>query len=134
MAEITYKQRRRGFMFADLVAAMDPEYFDPATRRDINRLVRVIRKRCGFNRDQKKNEVLRCVRDGAASTADLINETNFHIDDILELARELESEGKVTIKKMSLTGKGRPTIMITAVVLADSSCPESGSFSPLKIN
>jgi len=128
MAIITNQQRRKVLSFADELAKLAAEKApDSVTRKELFTVVNSIRKRFGYDLEAKQFEVWKALHDGASSIGDLILMTKFHKDDIYEITRTLESAKFVQFKKMSLTGNGRPQVLIFPVVDFDS-------FSPQKLN
>jgi hypothetical protein len=107
--ELTPKQRRRGLDFAALVAALASAAFDSVTKKELQRVASSIRKRFGFSEAEKVSEVLRCIKDGASSVQELIDETSFVQPDIWRITKQLEHDDLIRSEKVMIKGTGRPT-------------------------
>lgn len=110
--ELPAKHRRRVLDFADRLSQLAAESPNDDTRQITYRAVNEVRSKYGFRRDEKKAEILRLVKLGASTPGDLINETRFHRDDVFAIIRELETEELVVVKKMQLSGHGRPSLCV----------------------
>jgi hypothetical protein len=76
---LSNKQRRTGLEFSNRVAALASEAPDVSTRRMLNKVVHSLRKRYGYSEEEKELEILKFIRDGAATVRELIDETGFPI-------------------------------------------------------
>ena len=113
-SQLTAKQRRRRLEFADRVAALAPEAPDDSVRQMVYSTVNRIRQQFGFSDAEKKVEIERLIRLGAATIMDVVNESHFHKDDVLRLTKEMEAEGIIVFRRMLNLGVGRPQIYIFA--------------------
>ncbi|MEO8647768.1 MAG: hypothetical protein ABI539_01240 [Acidobacteriota bacterium] len=113
MSELTNRQRRKGLDYASEVAEIAAKSPDTHTRRELYSVVKSIRHRYGYTRQQKKDVILRCIGLGASTIGDMVNETKFSRDDVHELTRELESEKQIVSYQLRATGNGRPSFMFT---------------------
>lgn len=112
---LTNKLRRAGLDFSNRVVALAAESPDISTRRMLNKVAHSVRKRYGYSDAEKESEILKCIRDGAATVSDLVDETGFPRQEISVIKRRLEDQGKVRVQKISVLKNGRPASLIFAV-------------------
>jgi hypothetical protein len=127
MAEIPNKTRRRVLDFADEVTALAERAPDATTRRELLAVSQSIRKRFGFSKEDKQLEIWKWLHEGASTINDLLTLTKFHRDDVYAITKAFELAKFVEFRSISVTGNGRPSIMIFPII-------EKDSFSPLKLN
>jgi hypothetical protein len=107
MAELTPKQHRMGLAYADRLAALAAEAPDSASKSEVFSAVTGIRKRYGWTREQKREEVIRAIGVGAAKVNEIVTETQLTRQDVEEIVGELERLGFVRIESFGNIG-GRP--------------------------
>lgn len=125
MPELTPEDRRTALNFASALEFMAAGIPNAFVRKGANRLIHQIRVRYRFSPAEKKDYILKLVRElGGASAADLVDRTGWHRDEVYGIARELEKEKRVRFERVSPAGPkgGRPAVLIFIV--------ESPSFAP----
>jgi DNA-binding MarR family transcriptional regulator len=108
--ELSAKARRRGLDFAGRVSQLALEAPDLVTKQEVYKAARAIEKKYGFTLAEKKAYLLRLLAIGAASYAELADESGFPRQDVQNLINDLEGDGLVKIEK--LTNFGRPAVRI----------------------
>jgi hypothetical protein len=103
-SHLSLKDRRRRLEYAARVSALAMEAPDVETKKIVYTACRIIEKRFGFSRDEKKTLLLKLIEVGAASIAELINESRFHRDDVYTLVSELLAENKIREQWLNSTG------------------------------
>lgn len=114
MGLITPKQRRRMLDFADEIAKLAAGVPDTETKRDLYKAAQSVRRRFGFSESEKKALVRKAIDLGANTFRDLAYETGFPLEIIKEVVGGLERDGKARTERMSLSGHGRPQVLILA--------------------
>lgn len=112
---LTNEKRRAGLEFSSRVAALASAAPDISTRRMLNKVVHSIRKRYGYSDTEKEFEILKCIRNGAATIRDLMEETGFPRQEVEHYRRRLTDQGMVRNEKISLSRTGRPSYLIFAI-------------------
>lgn len=127
MPELTPEDRRTALNFASALEFMAAGIPNAFVRKGANRLIHQIRMRYRFTAAEKKEYIIKTIRElGGASVADLVNHTGWHRDSIFDLAKELEQEKLIEARKVSPAGSkgGRPAVLFFAI--------EVHSFAPLQ--
>jgi hypothetical protein len=109
MSNISRVQRQRGLNYAKALSEIAPKAPDDEIKSKVYGVVAAVRKKYGYSRDEKKREILRCVRLGASTYEDVKRETHFHEMEIRELLRELEDEGMVRSEYLQIHVTGPRT-------------------------
>lgn len=116
MAELTSRQRRRGKEYAEELAGLAARAPDSDTKRRVYAAVSACRRKYGYSPEQKLAELLRVIGLGASSINDLVAETPFPRQEIVDLVKQLEQSRRVRIEYLSVTGgSGRPSMHISPV-------------------
>lgn len=113
--ELNSKDRRAALEFAERVAAMAAEAPDAVTKSDLYKVVGSMRRRFGFSEQEKLEEIFRMIELGATTMADLVRETSFPPETVHWGTKLLEQHGLIKFQRLSLTGKGRPALLIKLV-------------------
>lgn len=114
--DIPSSTRREMLRFAEMIAEIAANQAPDATiKSELYRVVKSIRQRYGYSEADKDREVLRLVRTGASTVPDLVRETGWAEVDVWKITRRLEEMQLVRFQKLSVTGKGRPAVLIFAV-------------------
>jgi cupin superfamily acireductone dioxygenase involved in methionine salvage len=112
MAEMTAKRRRYGRETAEKIASMAAESQDPFIKKELYRAVNAIRKHFAYTEAEKEQEVLRRITIGASTVNDLIRETGFAQQDIMNITKKLEDSHLIELQRLRLADKaGRPTCL-----------------------
>lgn len=106
---LSKEKRREGLNFANELVLLGMDAPDVATRRAIGKVVAQIRRKYGYTQEEKKAFVLKRIGDGAGTAAQLSEETGFDIRDVYEILNELQSKSLIEMRKISVTGNGRPS-------------------------
>jgi hypothetical protein len=110
-SHLSLKDRRRRLEYAARVSALAMDAPDVETKKIVYTACRIIEKRFGFSRDEKKILLLKLIEVGAASTEELVNESRFPSQDVYELVRELVDENKIREERLGVTYRnGRPAV------------------------
>jgi hypothetical protein len=109
---LTNEKRRAGLEFSSRVAALASAAPDISTKRMLNKVVHSIRKRYGYSDTEKESEILKCIRNGAATIRDLMEETGFPSPEVSTITRRLADQNRIRFERLSITRKGRPAILI----------------------
>jgi predicted Rossmann fold nucleotide-binding protein DprA/Smf involved in DNA uptake len=125
MAGIEHDQRLAGFRFAEKLDLLAAEAPDVLTEKAVHQVAQRIRNRYAYTPRLRKAEIFARIRRGAASIAELVDETGFHKDEVYELTKELEAEGQVRFDRAPAIGRGRPPIRIFAATIANFSPPKT---------
>jgi predicted Rossmann fold nucleotide-binding protein DprA/Smf involved in DNA uptake len=114
MAAVTkhsFKKRRRGLIFAELLRCTASAAPDEELRREVERLAGSVDRRFGFSDAEKKEAVMTMVLDGAQTVNDLVVETGFRPQDVLSFLHELKTDGRVRLDRRRIHSTGRPSLM-----------------------
>ncbi|HNQ14065.1 MAG TPA: helix-turn-helix domain-containing protein [Pyrinomonadaceae bacterium] len=78
-------------------------------------MVNSVRRRFGFSEQEKLEEIFRAIELGAATIADVARETLFPVEAIHGATKILEQHRLIEFQRISLTGQGRPSLMIRII-------------------
>lgn len=113
LKKLSFKKRRRGLVFAELLRCAASAAPDDELRREVERLAGSVERRFGFSDDEKRKHVIEAVFDGARTVMDLVVETGFNPQEVNHFLKELEAAGRVKLDRISIhAGRGRPSLMI----------------------
>jgi transcription initiation factor IIE alpha subunit len=112
---LSIKKRRDGLIFAQLLRCAASAAPEDELRREVLRVAGSVERRFGFTLDEKKEAVLATILDGAQTDMDLIVETGFNPQDIRQIVKLLEAEGRVKIQRQSVHSTGRPSRLIVPI-------------------
>lgn len=115
LKELTSAERRTALTFADEIAVLAVRSPDQVTKSELYKVVNSVRRRFGFSEQEKLEEILRAIELGAATIADLTRETSFPAEVVHWGTKLLEEHRLIEFQRLSLTGKGRPSLMIRIV-------------------
>lgn len=115
MAELSSKERQTALRFADEIAELAAKAPDETTKSDLYKVVGSVRRRFGFSEQEKLEEIFRAIELGATTMSDLVRETAFPPQVVRWGARLLEEHGLIELQKLSLTGNGRPSLLIRMI-------------------
>lgn len=113
--ELTSKTRRAALEFADEIAKIAVEAPDDVTKSELYKVVNSMRRRYGYSDTEKLEEILKAIDLGATTIGDLVRETCFPAETIHWGTKLLEAHQMIEFRRLSLTGKGRPSLMIRIV-------------------
>src|SRR5574343_541619 len=106
--------RRTGLAFAARLRELLAEAPDGYCRRDLNRAIAQMNRRYGWSQEKKEAAVLEAIENGAATLADLIEETGLAANLLSPVIQNLEASGKIERRKFKVTeGAGRPSVIFT---------------------
>jgi hypothetical protein len=127
LTKLSFKKRRRGLIFAELLRCAASAAPDEELKADVLRLAGSVERRYGFSPEEKKEAVMAMILNGAQTRMDLVVETGFNPQDIAQIVKSLETEGRVKSERLSVHGTGRPSQIIKPVVVKVGS---TTTFSP----
>lgn len=108
MPELTPEDRRTALNFANALEFMAAGIHNDFVRKNTRRLVRQIRGRYGFSHTDKKEWIVKIVRDlGGASATDLVLKTGWSRPEIVGITRELRDERQLRVERVAPAGGGR---------------------------
>ncbi len=103
---ISKAKRTSSLKFASALAEISAKAPDDEIKSRIYSTVHAIRKKYGYEWWEKKVEVERCIKFGAATISDLQRETPFNKQELQSILKELESEGTVRSEPYRVHGTG----------------------------
>jgi hypothetical protein len=112
---LTNKLRRAGLDFSNRVAVLAADSPDISTRRMLNKVAHSVRKRYGYSDAEKESEILKCIRDGAATVKELIEETGFADYEVARATKNLLESNKIRIERMRIGRRGPPSYLILTI-------------------
>jgi hypothetical protein len=112
---LTNKKRREGLEYSNRVVRLAAESPDISTRRMLNKVVHSLRKRYGYSEEEKELEILKCIRDGATTVRELIEETGFADYEVARATKRLLSSNRIRIERMRVGRRGPPSYLILVV-------------------
>jgi predicted ArsR family transcriptional regulator len=81
----------------------------------LNKVAHAIRKRYGYSDEEKESEILRFVKNGAATITELVDEVGFPDREISKIVGELTIKNLVRVEKFRIGRRGRPSLLIFAI-------------------
>lgn len=91
---------------------------DAATKRELNRALMFYRKQYFVPFEQKKVEILKLIKNGAATFTDLVMESGYNKRFVAKILKVLREENAIRREKVKSSGSvgGRPRICYFAVI------------------
>jgi predicted Rossmann fold nucleotide-binding protein DprA/Smf involved in DNA uptake len=117
LQNISFKKRRDGLVFAQLLRCAASAAPDDSLKRDVLRLAGSVERRFGFSDDEKKEAVMLMVLDGAQTVNDLVVETGFNPQDVLRFLHDLKADGRVRLDRRRVHRTGRPSLMAVPIAV-----------------
>ena len=103
---ISKAQRQRGLNYAKALSDLATKAPTDDLKKQTYAIVNNARKEFGYKWDTKLTEVLRCVKLGASTVADLLRETPFNKQDLQQLLRELKHAGHIRVDHAQTNNTG----------------------------
>lgn len=115
VTKLSFKKRRRGLVFAELLRCAASAAPDEGLRIEVLRFAGSVERRYGLSPAEKKAAVLETIRDGAQTIIDLTTETGLRPQEVDEIVTLLEAEGRIRTDRLSIHGTGRPSRILIPI-------------------